>query len=469
LPVFRRIALAFLLFSLVAAFAWCAGMLYRLAPIGSAYAAKVLCSGVFVSGRPAREVIDEDIVGGNHLLLRLVLPALDAQARSASATFAGAAERTARHRPGFGCTLALGPGAWAPQAGPVPRPAAASLSQALPYAPPPPGTQVDRLEAAVARAFALPDANTRVIAVLHDGHVITEHYLPGFNSATPMPGWSMTKTAAAALAGVLVWRGSVKLEQGNLLDEWRAPGDARATITLEHLLRMTDGLAFDERPGDPLSDVVQMLFTTGDASGFAAAKALRAAPGSTWRYANGTTNLLMRALRRASGMSAEAFARFPREALFAPLSMRSAVLEPDATGLPVGSSFMQASAHDWLRFGQFLLQDGVWQGERVLPEGWVRFMRTATPQSRGEYGAHVWLRVPEPFRSRAPRPPALPADAFHLIGHDGQFLSVIPSRNLVVLRLGLTREQTGWDHETFLAQLFDALPDVVSPEGSRPR
>jgi CubicO group peptidase (beta-lactamase class C family) len=469
LPVFRRIILAFLLFSLVAASAWSAWMLQRLAPIASAYAAKVLCSGVFVSGRPAREVIDEDIVAGNHPLLRLVLPALDAQQHNASATFAGAAERAAQYRPGLGCTLALGPDIWAPAAGTASVPAAALLSHALPYAAPPSGTRADRLEAAVARAFALPDANTRVVAVLYDGQVIIEHYLPGFNSATPMPGWSMTKTVAGALTGILVGRGTVKLGQANLLEAWRAPGDARATITLEQLLRMTDGLAFDERPGDPLSDVVQMLFTTGDAAGFAAARPLRAAPGASWRYANGTTNLLMRSLQRASGMSIEQFALLPRTALFAPLGMRSAVLEPDASGLPVGSSFMHASAHDWLRFGQLLLQDGVWQGERVLPEGWVRFMRTVTPQSRGEYGAQVWLRVPEPFRAHAPRASALPGDAFHMVGHEGQFVSVIPSRKLVVLRLGLTRARGAWDHETFLAQLLDALPDADSPQDSPPR
>jgi CubicO group peptidase (beta-lactamase class C family) len=293
---------------------------------------------------------------------------------------------------------------------------------------------------------------------MYDGGILEERYAPGFAAHTSMPGWSMTKTAVAVLAGVMAARGMLRLDRSGLLEEWEAPGDARALITFDHLLRMTDGLAFDERPHDPLSDVVRMLLETGDSSGFAAAKPLQAAPGKRWRYASGTSNVLMRALRRAAQSSPDAFARLPHEALFAPLGMRSASIELDAAGMPVGSSFMHASAHDWLRLGQFLLQDGVWQGERLLPAGWVEYMRTATPQApRGEFGAHLWVRVPEPFHSRRVPRPVLPQDAFHLVGHEGQLLSIIPSRHLVVLRMGLTRRRFAWDHEAFLEQVLAAL------------
>jgi CubicO group peptidase (beta-lactamase class C family) len=454
----RRIALGFLLFSVSAALVFGGWTLVRLAPIGTAYAAKTLCSGVFVSGRPALSVIEEDILADNHPLLRLVTPALDAQRRRASATLLGTAERVAQFRPGFGCTLALGiePDALS---GPSPTlPAQLVPSDPLPRSSLPPATDPQRLEAAMASAFDNPRARTRVVAVLYDGHLIAERYAPGFSARTPMPGWSMTKTAVAVLTGTLVKQGRLRLEQSNLLDEWNAPGDARATITFDHLLRMTDGLAFDEEPADPLSDVVLMLLATGDSSGFAAARPLRAAPGVSWRYASGTTNALLRALLRASAMPPERFAQLPREVLFAPLGMRSATIELDAAGMPVGSSFMYASPHDWLRLGQFLLQDGTWQGQRLLPPGWIDYMRSITPQSpHRQFGAHLWLRVPEPFNSRAKRPPRLPDDAFHLIGHEGQLLSVIPSRNLVVLRMGLTRERFAWDHEAFLAQVLDAL------------
>jgi CubicO group peptidase (beta-lactamase class C family) len=454
----RRIALAFLLFSVSAALVYASWSLTRLVPIGTAYAAKTLCSGVFLSGRPARSVIEEDILADNHPLLRLVTPSLDAQRRRASATFLGAAERVAQFRPGFGCTLALGvePDALAGTGRSLqPR---LLPSDPLPVGPAPPGIEHRRLDAAMAAAFADPRARTRVVAVVYDGHLIAERYAAGFSARTPMPGWSMTKTAVAVLTGMLLKQGSLRLDQSSLLDEWSAPGDARATITIDHLLRMTDGLAFDEKPGDLLSDVVLMLLTTGDSSGFAAARPLRTAPGLTWRYANGTTNALVRALRRAAAMPPERFAQWPREALFTPLGMRSATIELDAAGMPVGSSFMHASPHDWLRFGQFLLQDGTWQGQRLVPPEWIAYMRSVTPQSPGrEFGAHLWLRVPEPYNSRARNPPALPEDAFHLVGHEGQLLSVIPSRKLVVLRMGLTRERFAWDHEAFLARVLEAL------------
>jgi CubicO group peptidase (beta-lactamase class C family) len=334
-------------------------------------------------------------------------------------------------------------------------------SDVLPAGPLPPHTRTNALNAAISRAFAQRNARTHVVAVLYDGQLVAERYAEGFSPRMPMPGWSMTKTVTGALAGVLVGRGVVRLEQSNLLDEWRAPGDARAEITLDHLLRMTDGLALNEAPEDPFSDVVQMLFVAGDTSAFAAAKPLRTAPGTVWRYASGTSNVLLRALRKAARMPPEQFARLPHDALFAPLGMHSAVIELDSAGLPVGSSFMYASPHDWLRFGQFLLQDGVWQGQRLLPAGWVDYMRTVTPQApRSEFGAHLWLRIVEPFNSRAQPPPVLPADAFHLAGHEGQLLSVIPSRRLVVLRMGLTRDRYGWDHDSFLAEVLAALPEA---------
>jgi hypothetical protein len=454
----RRIAYGFALFSLAGGLAYAGWMLVHLAPIGTAYAAKTLCSGVFLSGRPARVVIDEDILADNHPLLRLVTPSLDAQRRRASATFLGAAQRVAQFRQGFGCTLALGVDADALVETSATMPSQLLPSDPLPASELPAGADPAWVAAVIDRAFEAPAARTRAIAVLHAGYLVQERYAPGVSAHTPLPGWSMTKTVAATLAGVLIQRGQVRLETSHLLELWDQPGDARATITFDHLLRMTDGLAFDERPKDPFSDVVRMLFATGDSSGFAAAKPLRAAPGTRWRYASGSSNVLMRALRRASGYGTLRFARLPREALFAPLGMRSATIEIDAAGTPVGSSFMYASAHDWLRFGQFLLQDGVWQGERLLPAGWVQYMRSVTPQSpRQDFGAHLWVHVPPPYNGERSAARKLPEDAFHLAGHEGQLLSIVPSRELVVLRLGLTRSRDGWDHQAFLAELLDAI------------
>ena len=455
-PRFRRLALAvafFLCIGIVAA----TYHLSRIAPIGTAYAAKTLCSGVFVSGRDPQAVIDEDIMGGVDPLLRLVAPAVDRARQRASARFLGFAQRDAQYRPGLGCTLALGTTAdelahaRAPQADTTP-------ADPFPAGPPEPNVDAARLRAVVDAAFSEPGSSgfrrTRAVVIVHRGRIVAERYAAGFGADTPQIGWSMTKTVIGALIGVLVGEGRLSLHSDHLLAQWRSPGDPRGAITLDQTMRMVTGLAFDETYGNPRSDVVRMLFETGDGSEFAAAKPLEATPGTRWSYSSGTSYLLARVVREAWPGDTEGRIR---KALFDRIGMRSAVLELDAAGTPVGAAFMYASARDWARFGQFLLQDGVWNDQRILPEGWVRYMSTTTPQSpRKDFGAHLWTRVPEPFNS--PTPVSLPADAVHVNGHEGQFVTVIPSRALVVVRLGLSRPEEAWNHEAFLADVLAALP-----------
>jgi hypothetical protein len=451
-----RRPLALVLLATALAFAAAAWHLSRIAPIGTAYAAKTLCSGVFVSGREPQTVIDQDIMAEVHPLLRLVRPAVDRGRQRASARFLGLALREAQFRPGLGCTLAIGldPEGLIPIAGAVAAPDAAEPS---PTAPPDPSIDPARLRAAIDAAFAEPDPRgkrrTRAVVVVHRGRIVAERYAAGFGPDVPMLGWSMTKTVTGALAGVLVREGRLALGANRLLPEWRGAGDERAGITLEQMLRMTTGLAFDETYGDPLADVARMLLGVGDGAALAAGKPLVARPGTVWQYSSGTSYLLARVLRDVAPDQALTLAR---RALFDPLGMRSAVMEPDAAGTPVGAAYMYASAHDWARFGQFLLQDGVWNGRRILPEGWVRAMSTPTPQApRKDFGAHLWVRVPEPFNSVTPV--ELPADAVHMAGHEGQFVSIVPSRGLVVVRLGLSRPESVWNHETFLAGVVAAF------------
>jgi hypothetical protein len=454
----RRIIWSALALLLSAALAHGAYTLSRLAPIGTGYAAKTVCSGVFVSGRPAQAVFDQDVRADNHPLLRLVTAAVDAQQQRATARFLGIAARVAQYRPGLGCTLVLDADADALARDLAPPRPTAGEGELAPGAARD-AAHAEALHAAVDWAFdGDPAPRTRAVVVLQDGRVAAERYADGFSAHTPLPGWSMSKTVTAALAGVLVREGRLATDSAGLLPEWRTPGDPRARITLDQLLRMTDGIAFSERYEDPLSDVVVMLFGTGDSSGYAASKPLETTPGTRWRYSSGTSNVLMRAMRAASGLSVQQFRSFARTALFERIGMRDSVFETDATGTPVASSYVYASPHDWARFGQLLLQDGMWKRERILPQGWVRYMATLTPQStRRDFGAHLWVRVPEPFNNRSVSPPRLPADAFHLAGHEGQLLSVVPSRKLVVLRMGLTRKPAAWDHEAFLARVIGAL------------
>jgi CubicO group peptidase (beta-lactamase class C family) len=451
---------------LVTGLGYGAYMLSQLAPIGAAYAAKVLCSSVFVSGRAAEDVIREDLMADNHPLLHLIQPAADTNRGVATATFLGMAERKARYSPGLGCTIVMGtmPAVALGTGVTLAPPSAAGDADGLPAGAPAKNVDPAKLQAAIDWAFAEPDParlrRSRAVIVVQAGREIAERYAPGFSADTPLLGWSMTKTVTGVLVGTLVKAGKLSLEQKSLVPEWRGLGDSRADITLDQLLRMTSGLRFSENYGDPLEDVALMLFTRANGAAYAIDKPLEVAPGTRWQYSSGTTNILSRIIRDAVGGTEQDYLAFPRQALFDRIGMRSAVIEPDSSGMLVTSSFMYATARDWARFGQLLLQDGVWNGERILPEGWVRYMTTLTPLSkRKDFGAHLWVKVPPPFDSVVTPRPQLPPDTFHAVGHEGQFVSVIPSRQLVVVRLGLSRREHAWDHDGFLARLLAAFPE----------
>ena len=432
--------------------------------VGNGYVAKTVCSAVFISGRRTHAVRSAEIQSNDPGILRLVSVEVDRPGLAVRSHFLGLAEREVVFRGGLGCTLATGvtprdlfsrglpPSAGVSPAGGSPWPSRPATGPAAS-----PGLDPSALAAALEEAFAEPGAapsrRTRAIVVVHDGDVVAERYAPGYGPDSPLPGWSMTKSVVNALVGVLVREGKLALDAPLPVAEWSAHDDPRRAITLRHLLHMSSGLEFTESYGNPLGDVLWMLFGTGDAAGFAARKALSRAPGQRWAYSSGTTNIIARALRGAVGGGEAGYLAFPRRALFEPLGMASAVIEPDASGTFVGSSFMFASARDWARFGLLYLQDGVWDGHRILPEGWVTFTTTPAPSAPGGvYGAHFWLRLPRLYAGSGDED--LPRDAYHAIGHEGQLLTIIPSRRLVVVRLGLSVGRSVWDHAAFLRRLL---------------
>jgi len=442
--------------------------LHALVLVGAAYQAKMLCSGVFLAGRDPADVAREDITA-DHPVLRLIRAHADRERHSASAGLFGLREREAVFRDGLGCTLAIGVDAERLRADVSTPGIAAVRDSVLPW---PNGEAVpsqslsgaNALRRVVDAAFDEPDPEqprrTRAVIVVQDGRIVAERYAPGFGPDTRQIGWSMTKSVTAALVGILVGQGKLALDRPAPVAEWRRPGDPRGAITLDQLLRMTSGLAFIEDYTAGFSDVVFMLFASADMAAYAAGRPLMAPPGSTWSYATGTTNILARIVHDAAGTTPEARHAFPRRALFDRIGMTSAVIELDPSGTFVGSAFMYASARDWARFGLLTLQDGAWNGERILPAGWVAYSRRATPPpppGAADFGAHLWLRVPDPYYRQSGARPALPADAFHVVGHHAQFISVIPSRRLVVVRLGLSAPWA-WDQETFLDRLLQALP-----------
>jgi CubicO group peptidase (beta-lactamase class C family) len=325
---------------------------------------------------------------------------------------------------------------------------------------------VDRaaLDAAVARAFTEPDpaepvVHTRAVAVVWRGALVAERYAEGFDATTPLLGWSMTKSLTNALVGLRVSDGALDLRAPAPVPEWQAPGDPRAAITPDQLLRMSSGLAFDEVYDDLSSDAVTMLFGDGgdDMGAFAARKPLAVPPDTRWSYSSGTTNLIQRMLRGTFPDHAT-YLRYPFERLFHRIGMTRSWIEPDASGTYVGSSFGYGTARDWARFGLLFLNDGVWDGERLLPEGWVRYSTTPTPAApEGRYGAHWWLNAGEPGAPGKRPWPRLPPDAYRASGFEGQSVMIVPSRDLVVVRLGWTVEEGAFRIDDLVAELIAVL------------
>jgi len=272
----------------------------------------------------------------------------------------------------------------------------------------------------------------------------------------------MSKSVMNALVGVLVREGRLRVDAPAPIPEWQRTGDPRARITIGHLLQMRSGLAFEENEASPRSDVMRMLFGTGDIARFVTSRGVAFAPGTHWQYSNAGTNIIAAAIRSVL-RDPETYLTFPRRELFDPLGMSSAVLETDAAGTFIGSSYLYATARDWARFGTLYLRDGVWNGTRILPEGWVEYTRTPSPaDGSSRYGAHFWLEIPPEYAGVDPR---LPVPALHAVGHEGQFVTIVPSRDLVIVRLGRTRHPQAWDHARFVRDVLISL----GPEARAPR
>jgi CubicO group peptidase (beta-lactamase class C family) len=442
------------------------------------FAAKVTCSGVFVGGA----TIEQVRVGfPDPTLRRIVRVSVDRSAGIADARVPLLGHRRAVHRTGLGCTLEPVGGEITALPDP-PRLRAGEAGAALPWpdgdaamAPPAPW-DASRLAAVLDSAFrdaeVGPAARTHAVVVVQGGRIIAERYADGYSARHPFPGWSMAKSVTSALAGILTGDGTLDLGTSALRPEWRAPDDPRSRITLHHLMQMSSGLDFDESY-TPGGGATRMLFDSPDAAAAAATSPLAHEPGRHWLYSSGTTNIIAAHLRGLMRDDAE-WVGFPARRLFGPIGMTSAVLEPDPAGTFVGSSFMYATARDWARFGLLYLHDGVWNGERVLPEGWVEYSLTPAPAAPlGQYGAQWWLNAGEPADSTRRRWPHLPRDLYWASGFQGQYVVVLPSHDMVIVRLGMMERDDAWRLDRFLRSVLDAAADslgdtVASPNREGP-
>ena len=417
----------------------------RASYILAGYKAKMLCSEVLIAGRDQAAVLTDLDVDDLWPLRFLSASLSSATGTTAASLPFGLSRREARFQQGVGCVLQHGERATIAASAVADRPDSPLDSAAID-----PG-----LSEVVNAAFLEPDPTrlrrTRAIVIVRNGQIVAERYAAGFGPRSPFPGWSMTKSALNALVGILVSQGKLALEQPAPVPEWR--DDPRQRITIDHLLRMSSGLDFDERISLPRFDVMSMLFEAPDMASFATHARLRAEPGARWQYASGSSLIISGIMKRILG--GEDYRGFPKQALFDRLGMSGAVIEPDASGTFVASSYMYATAREWGRLGALYAQDGMYEGVEILPSWWVAYSRTPAPADPARsYGAHFWLTLPDTYNASHT---TLPADAFHMAGHEGQFVTIAPSRQAVIVRLGKTRHPGAWDQSRFAADVLAAM------------
>ncbi|MGI9552030.1 MAG: serine hydrolase domain-containing protein, partial [Aurantibacter sp.] len=358
----------------------------------SGYAAKNMASTVFLTTRNANSVAENDHKAP---LIELAESEVDENKKSAFATVFGMMERQAIYREGLGAVLVnddYDPNAFKL----VPRRTIAIDTLPFPY-----GNQgkkdsifanidYDKLEAAIDMAFANPDIQkTRTALVVYKNQIVGERYVEGFDKNTPILGWSMTKSILATLYGILEHQGKIDVGSPAPIASWQ--DDKRQQITLNHLLRMQSGLAWDE-DYTSISDVTQMLFLDSDMTQAQMNQDAVASPTEIWNYSSGTSNLLSGILRKQFETHQE-YLNFPYAVLIDKIGMHSMLIEADMVGNYVGSSYAWANTRDWAKFGLLYLHRGNWKGEQLFAPEWVDYISKPTEHSDGKYGAHFWLNA----------------------------------------------------------------------------
>jgi CubicO group peptidase (beta-lactamase class C family) len=412
---------------------------------GLAGYAKILCSGVFVSGRAP-----EDVARGSAYFFMpraeqdQVKWTVDANAKAARASL-GDISREARYYGDQGCIIQnpAKPGIhFTPVAVRTTLQDAATedwpMGDRIDARPLPPGVDRAKLDAAADAAFADPAAMTAAFLVVHKGRIVAERYAPGITAQTQLESWSMGKSLAATLFALLVKDGTYSLEQPAPVPLWRNPGDPRGAIRNVDLLRMSAGLKFlgNQEPGSNATYPDHYYIYTGaiDAFDYSITRPQEYPPNTDGRYRNSDPLTITYLAKLAVTRRGENFLTWPQRALFDKLGIRKQVLETDPYGNFLITGYDYGTARNWARIGMLHLQDGVWQGQRLLPEGWAAFVSTPAPAwKRPEYGGFFWLNRVGTW--------SLPPETYFAAGAGGQNTWIVPSHDLVIVRMGHMRGQ----------------------------
>lgn len=425
--------------------------LQMMAPIMNGIAAKNLCSCVFVGGIDEEKAKHEDL---GFFPVSLANANIDFEDKSASSTLFGLGKRKAVFREGFGCVLINKISEEVLRAKKFEHnlefpdslvnwwdreDSSVYLSN----------VQQQKLEKAVQWAFEEEpekQKNTRAVVVIYKGKLIYEQYAEGITKQSRLLGWSMNKSITASLVGLLQEEGRLEMNQKAPIKQWK--NTEKEAISIKNLLQMNSGLSFNESYFSR-SDVTQMLFENDSMGLYATTTPLIHPVGEFWNYASGTTNIVAY-LSSLYFDSLHDYHMYPYEKIFSKIGMKSMLMETDGAGFFMGSSYAYATARDWAKLGQLYLNEGKWNGVEVLPKWWVDFVKIPAEGSNGAYGGQFWLNAGGEY-------PDVPRDAFSMNGFQGQKVYMIPSKDLVIVRLGLTYKRGDFDFNYWFKKLLEAL------------
>lgn len=412
------------------------------------FAAKSVASGVFLANRTQESIESND---NDFSLVDFVTNKLDKEKKSVSSSFFGLKKRRAIYIDGLGAILVND--SYDPNKE-FEIPQRNKLPKNLPY---PYGNLAQNdtifanidyagLEKAVINAFDQneeKEKRSRSVIVVYKDQIIAEKYAEGFDQNTPILGWSMTKSITATIYGILQNQGKIHLEKTTDIDAWQ--NDVRSVITYSDLLHMNSGLEWDENYDD-ISDVTKMLFLNSNMGKVQLEKSLIGKPNESWNYSSGTSNLLAGYLLQKQFETHQEYLDFWYAELLDKIGMHSAIVETDLEGNYVGSSYAWANTRDWAKLGLLYLHEGNWNGEQILDSSFVKYVTTPTSTSEGRYGAHFWLNAGGIY-------PDVPADLFSANGFQGQMVIIIPSKEVVIVRMGLM-EDPEFGFNDFIASIL---------------
>lgn len=443
----RRIFFIFLIAILIG------GVIYlnQLMIVITGYAAKNLASGIFVSGRSQKEMEKNDL---NFSFIRYTKNIVDYNKKEVVSRFLWNKSK-AIYIKGFGCVLIRD------YSEEEIRNRSYKIVPSLPEEPDtiswpmgdkivdtiPKGIDTIKLRHVMNKIMSdtIPFKGTYGCIVVYKSQIISEKYKKGFNLKTKFLGWSMGKSFVNSLIGLRSEKGKININSPLNLKEW--VNDDRKNITINNLMHMNSGLKWNENYG-ALSDVTIMLYKKGNMGLYTAQKALKNKPDSIWNYSSGSTNLVCKILR-SSFDNDSLYYSYPRKEFFNKIGMKSAVIEVDASGTFVGSSYVYASLRDYARYGLLYLNRGMFMGRKILSSSWIDYTLLPANGSEGKYGAYFWLNL-------SGYKPDIPHDSYRCDGHDGQYIFIVPSYNLIVVRTGFSKHGE-FDNNLMMKEILECL------------